>query len=408
MPLNLKYIFSAIIGAVLEFYDFMLYGIFAGVIASVFFNHANPKVALMESLAVLAVGYFTRPLGGLLFGHFGDKYSRRQALTVSLIAMGVITTVIGLLPGYNAWGITAAILLVILRLLQGLTVGGEMPGAMIYLFEAAKPQHRALASSMSLVGAMCGVLLAIMAASIVIHYYTAVEIQHYAWRLPFVFGILLAIVGSYLRLKLWQDNTTEPVKLPMALLFKHYWRAVILSMVFLSMAALYTGIISIYFVPFVTLYFHVSLAYATTLELYLTLLTMLSLPLGAWLVDLLQCYRAWLLVGTLLLAVVSYPLFLWMSYHSGSLLLGFSILVVLACLVMGAELVFIIGLFPKSIRYSGVGFTHGAAFSLIGGTSPLLLNYAVEHWGNAAPGLLFAITAVLAFFAVLLAKKNYA
>ncbi len=405
--LNFKFLFSAIVGAILEFYDFMLYGIFSGIIAVVFFPHESKQLGLMASLVVLAVGYFTRPLGGLLFGHFGDKYSRRQALTVSLIVMGCITTVIGLLPGYHYWGISAAIILVLLRMLQGLTVGGEMPGAMVYLIEVAKPSQRALVSSLSLVGAMGGVLLAIFVANIITTHYTQTEIQHYAWRLPFLIGIILAVVGGYLRLKLWQDNIPASVKLPVIKLFRQHWRAVILSMLFLTMAAMYTGIVSIYFVPFATYYFHYSLQAATRIELYLTVITMIALPLGAWCSDMLQCYRQWLLIGTLLLMMSSYPIYLWIAHHPTQLFLGFAIFTAIACLTMGAEIVFIVGLFPKAVRYSGVGVTHGGAFSIIGGTSPLLLNYIAQHFGVAAPGALFAVTALLAFIAVLLGKQHH-
>lgn len=404
--MQLKFILSATIGAVLEFYDFVLYGVFAGIIALVFFPVSDSQAKLMESLAVLGVGYFMRPLGGLLFGHIGDKYSRRRALVISLVGMGLVTMFIGLLPGYSYWGVTATIILVILRMLQGIMAGGEMPGAILFLFENAPAKHKAFFSILSLVGAMSGVLLAILAATLVTKYYTDIEVQQYAWRIPFLIGILLAIIGSYLRLKLWENTMAETgLPIPALVLFKSHWQEIILAMLFLSMAAMFTAMTSIYLVPYLTTYFHYSLHNATQVELMLTIVTIFSLLSGAALVDISQNYRRWLLIGIVILTVASYPLFIVMQYYSSSAVYGLLFFTSFTALVLGAEIPFLAGLFEKSVRYSGLGFAHGAAFSLIGGTAPLLINYCVVHLGVAAPGLLFAITAMLAFFAVLFAKN---
>lgn len=405
--MQLKFILSAIIGAILEFYDFVLYGIFAGVIAVVFFPASDRQAELMASFAVLGVGYFMRPLGGLLFGHIGDKYSRRRALLISLIIMGIVTALIGLLPSYSYWGLTATIILVILRMLQGIMAGGEMPGAILFLFENAPSKHKAFFGILSLVGAMFGVLLAILAATIVTNYYTDAEIQSYAWRIPFLIGLLLAIIGGYLRATLWQEPRLQTVlPIPALVLFKTYLRAIILAVLFLSMAAMFTAITSIYLVPYLTIYFHYSLHNATQVELILTSVTIFSLLLGAACVDTLKSYRHWLLIGLGVLVLVSYPLFIWMQYHPDRVITSLVIFTSLTSLVLGAEIPFLAELFTKSVRYSGLGFSHGMAFSLIGGAAPLLLNYSVVHLGVAAPGLLFAITGILAFFSVLFSPKN--
>jgi MFS family permease len=313
----------------------------------------------------------------------------------------------GLLPSYHYWGITATLLLVFLRMLQGLTVGGEMPGAMVYLLETAKPNHRALMSSCSLAGAMLGVLLAVVVANMVTSYFSQTMVQQFAWRLPFIIGVILAIIGAYLRTKLWQDDITNAVKLPVLILCCNHWRELTIAFLFLIMAGLFTGIVSIYFVPYMTHYYHYALHSATQLELALTALTIVSILIGAVIVDYFNCYRKWLLIGTIVLAVVSYPLFLIMDQYPSTVAWMFALFIVIASMVFSAEIVFFAGIFKNHVRYSGVGLAHGLAMSLVGGTSPLLLNYGVLHFGRAVPGLFFACTAVLSFFAVLVAKKNY-
>jgi len=404
--IDIKFLSTTIVGAVLEFYDFMLYGIFAAIIGATFFPLETPMLQLSLSFSILALGYFTRPLGGILFGYLGDKYSRRLALTFALILMGTVTTFLGLLPGYHAWGISATLILVVLRLLQGLTVGGEMPGAMIYLLELAPLGHRAFLSSLSFVGAMLGIFLAIFVANLVSNHYSAAELKDYAWRLPFLFGVVLAVVGAYLRLKLWQDKILAPVNYPIYVLIRQHWFGIILALGFLSMAALYTGIVNVYLVPFATEYLHYSLASATKIEMLATLMTIIGISLGAAFVDYLQAYRRFLLWGIAVLAIVSYPLFFWIEQDPSKLALVLSSFAFIASFVMGAEVVFLGSLFPQSVRYTGVGFTHGAAFSIIVGLSPLILNYVVIHWGIAAPGALFASTAVVAWLAVFLTRNK--
>ncbi|MBX9705596.1 MAG: MFS transporter [Gammaproteobacteria bacterium] len=402
MSSQLNYVISAILGAILEFYDFVLYGVFAGIIANTFFPAAAPATNLMTTFWILAIGYFMRPLGGILFGHWGDKYSRRKALTASLILMGITTTAIGLLPGYQTWGIAAAGILLLLRLLQGLTVGGEMPGAMVLLLERGEHSKRwpAVLSTFSLVGAMLGVLLAIAAANITTSLATPQALQSYAWRIPFLLGILLALVGGYLRLRFWQESPMVGVKFPLWTLLNNHWRQLIRACLFLSMAAVFTAFTTVFLVPYLTQYYQLPLAAAAHIELYLTLTTILFLLLGAYSVDYLRCYRSWLLYGCWGLAVVSVPLFLWMQHDIAALTMGLLIFTALASLVMGAEIVFLGSLFNKTVRYSAFGFSHGLVFSVITGTSPLMLNYAVRHFGLIAPAVIFAASAVLAALTV--------
>lgn len=405
MKSQLTYVISAILGAILEFYDFVLYGVFAGIIANTFFPAEAPAANLMTAFWILAIGYFMRPLGGILFGHWGDKYSRRKALTASLILMGITTTAIGLLPGYQTWGIAAAGILLLLRLLQGLTVGGEMPGAMVLLLELGEnsklSRWPAVTTTFSLVGAMLGVLLAIAAANITTSLATPQALQSYAWRIPFLLGILLALVGGYLRLRFWQETTIVGVKFPLATLLSNHWRQLIRACLFLSMAAVFTAFTTVFLVPYLTQYYHLPLVAAAHIELYTTITTIIFLLLGAYSADYLRCHRAWLLYGCWGLAVVSVPLFLWMQHSSAALTMGLLIFTALASLVMGAEIVFLGSLFNKTVRYSAFGFSHGLVFSVITGTSPLVLNYAVQHFGLVAPAVIFAASAALAALAVL-------
>ena len=404
MQHKIKTIFSAVIGSLLEFYDFILYGLFAGVIATLFFPSYSHQASLMATFAVLAVGYFTRPLGGLLFGHLGDKFSRRRALIASLLCMGIITALIGCLPTYQSSGLFASIALLILRMCQGLTAGGEMAGSMVFLLECAPKKHQALVSMLSLAGAVVGVLLAIITASFITSSFSHAAILAGAWRLPFFFGLVLALLGCYLRLKLWQDSVELPVKLPFATLFKTHARAVILSLMFLSMPAIFTGITTVYLVPYLIVYFHFTLKVAIHMTFYVALTMLVFILIGACCADRVRRHRVWLFVGCLILAIVSYPLFVLMQASQSACVWGLILFAGLVSFVLGPEVVFFAYLFKKEVRVSGVGLTHGLTFSILTGTSPLILNALAARFGTASISFYFILTCVLSAVAVSLAS----
>jgi len=190
-----KAILAAMIGNALEYYDVMLYGFFAAALAPLFFPTTNHFVSITASLGTFAAGFLMRPLGGILFGHLGDRYGRRMALAFSILLVTVPTLTIGLLPTYEYIGIAAPIILVVCRLLQGLCVGGEYSGAAIFVIEHSKKKQEAFAGSVlcatGFLGGFLGTILGLIC--------TLPYMPTWSWRIPFLIGSIIGLIGYYIR-----------------------------------------------------------------------------------------------------------------------------------------------------------------------------------------------------------------
>lgn len=405
MPSPTKLILSCLIGNILEFYDFILFGIFADVIAQHFFPSSHQQMGLFWVFTALAVGYVARPLGGLLFGHFGDKYSRRKTLIISLMIMGCVTTLIGLMPGYASIGLTATVLLVLLRLVQGLTVGGESAGSMVFLIEQAPEKWRASLSICALLGAILGVLLALLVSHVVAAFYSPQAILRGAWRIPFLLSAVLAIVGVYLRSRYWCEFVTDSVSLPVKDLFKQQARTVGRAILFLYLPAVFTGFSMVYLVPYLTSCLHLGLGQAIALNIDLMLTMIACLFLSAYVSDRFQCYKKWTIVTLIISVIVTYPLLSFVAYSSAVTRLVLIVLTAILSLTMGSEIVLLAGFFKKTVRYSGVGFSHGAAFSIIAGTSPLIFNYLTMRFGPVSVAYYLIFAAVVSLAAIVVRAR---
>jgi len=402
MPSIAKLIISCLIGNILEFYDFILYGVFSVVIALHFFPSSSPAAGLTSALTVLAVGSIARPIGGALFGHFGDKYSRRKTLIISLLIMGVATTLMGLLPSYAEIGITATILLVLLRLIQGLTVEGESAGSMVFLLEQAQPAWRATLSICVLLGAMIGVLLALFAAQLITRFYSEMDIIRGAWRIPFLCGVVLALVGIYLRSRFWHDVVVNPIKLPVKVLIKTGYRQLIHAILFLYLPATFTAFSTIYLVPYLTTYAHFTFAQAVAANSQVVIATIVSLLVAAYLSDRFACHRAWVIVTLIISITVIYPLLYSLKIYGIHGVVALIALIAIISLTMGPEVVLLCHFFKKNVRYSGVGLSHGLAFSAITSTAPLIFHYLARQWGMVAVSYYLIVAAVVSLLAVVI------
>jgi len=404
-----KIIIASIIGNMLEWYDFALFGIFATLFAKHFFPTGHPKAALIGTFGIFAVGYLMRPIGGALIGHMGDQKSRRKALIIALLIMGTATTLIGLLPTYSSIGIWATILLVLLRMIQGLAVGGEFPGSLVILAEQAKPNLRAFTISLALVGAILGVLAGSGVANLLTWLLPKEAIETWGWRLPFLIGILLAFLGLYIRIKIWREGKTESietVKIPFVQLIKSNKLNLLKAFCILSVGAVLTGIMSIFLVTYLIHYLNLPLEVAYRLLFMSSVIMLISFPLSAFIADYFNIHRQWLIIGLVLLILASYPLFLLMQQGSVACTIAVALLSALSYFVYGPFTPILIDLFPKQVRYSGVGIMHGLAFSIIAGTTPLFMNWLVLQLGKTAPSFYIIISALAALMAIYASKKK--
>ncbi|WP_313822160.1 MFS transporter [Citricoccus sp.] len=228
---------SSFIGTAIEYYDFILYATAASVVFNqVFFNGLDPAVAMFASFGTLAAGYLARPLGGLVFGHYGDRIGRKKMLVLSMMIMGGATVLIGLLPTTATIGIAAPVILISLRVIQGVAVGGEWGGAALMALEHAPKKSRGFATSFANAGGPAGAIMATLVVSAV-SAATGDQFLAWGWRIPFLLSAVLILVGMVIRLKVSESpvfqklsEESEERKLPIVEVVQNHWRAVVLAL----------------------------------------------------------------------------------------------------------------------------------------------------------------------------------
>jgi MHS family proline/betaine transporter-like MFS transporter len=223
-----RVIVTGLIGNVLEWYDFAVYGFFAASIGQEFFPHQDRVAQLLSAFGVFALGYLMRPLGGALIGHIGDRFGRRAALTFSVAAMAIPTFLIGLLPGYRTLGLLAPIGLTLLRMVQGLSVGGEYTGSMVFLVEQAPDGRRGLMGALTACGAIGGILLGSAVGAAFTANLSAAALQTWGWRIPFLLGLVVGVGGYVLRRQMLETIATpRRERAPIVETLHDHWRTVL-------------------------------------------------------------------------------------------------------------------------------------------------------------------------------------
>jgi predicted MFS family arabinose efflux permease len=409
MERNKATLLACVIGNALEWYDFTLYALLATIIANLFFPQYDKHIALINSFGIFAIGYLMRPLGGLLLGHIGDKISRKKALIITILVMGVATTLIGLLPSYQHWGVMSAILLAVLRMIQGLGVGGEYPGSMVLLIEITPQENNVFIASLSFIGAVCGMFLASIVSMLVSHSMSHHAFATWGWRIPFLLGIVLAALGIYIRLKLWRNDMPilySNTKKPVVLLFTQFFKPLLYTIAIWSFTAVYTGCLMIFLVTYLTHYLHLSMKTALLSETLFTILVALAYLLGAKLVDKLQCYHRWMLIGLFVNVILLYPLFLLMGTNHIVIFMALAVAIIIGAMAQSPAIKVITGSFPKSVRYTGTALSMGFAMSLFAGTAPMLLIWMIEHFGTTAPAFYLILSAIVSMWGVNRTRTN--
>jgi len=368
------------VGNFMEWFDFAVFGFFAGVIGREFFAVKSPVVSVLSALAVFAVGFLMRPLGGFILGPIGDHYGRRAALTVSIIAMGVGTAMIGCLPTYDMIGVAAPILLVLARCIQGLSAGGEYTGAASFLLEAAPPGRRGLCTSIitgtSALATMTGSFVALGLNS----WLSPDQFASFGWRIPFWFAVPLAAIGLVIRLKLAETPVFEVVRQRRQGLDaagKRNLRRSLVKPMLLTMSLASVGSVGYYYLSsFVSNFLQVTVKLSPVNALMITgiglFFYMCMTPVAGLLADRFG-RRPICLIGTFATMVFIVPIFYLLG--TGNISLGiFALFVYAGCLSLTVLTltVMLVELFPASGRMSGssIGYNLGAA--LFSGPGPFI------------------------------------
>ena len=393
-------------GNVLEWYDFGVYGFFAVTIGKQFFPQADSTASLLAAFATFAVGYGARPLGGIVMGHFGDKFGRKPVMMVTMAVMGLTTCAIGLLPGYHTIGLAAPLLLVALRLLQGFAVAGEYSSSTVFLLEHAPAKHRAFISSWSMFGQFVGLLLGSGMGALMGAIVSDSQMQDWGWRVPFLFGVVISVVGL-----IWRRNLTEtpviedsavPQGSPALEAIRTAWRSILCYICLIMMAGVGFYVAFVYAVSDLTLHMHLSTARALDINTLALFVVMVTVPLAGLLADRVgrRPLAMFAALGTIVLA---WPL--WWLIHQDNfalILLGQTCIGVVFAMGWAVYSLMMAETLAPRIRCSVLSIGNGIAYGIFGGLTPLISTYLVERTGDDfAPVYVMMAFALLSLLAVL-------
>ena len=395
----------ASLGGALEFYDFIIYGIFAPSIAAAFFPGADARVSLILSFSVFAGGYLARPFGGMLLGALGDRFGRRGVFLFSLTAISASTVAMGLLPGYASWGFAATALMVALRLLQGLCLGGELPCAIVYVVETA-PQRAGFACGILFFCVNSGVSLAALVSlglNTLLPPGAAAEI---GWRIAFAIGGLTGLLSYALRRKLSESDEFAAMRAaasrtPLRELLRHYPMEVLVGIGTSAATSVFNGMLFAYMPAFLVRSLHYDIKAASLAQNVGLAVTSVGLVGVAWLGD--RVPRRFLLgLGAGLLVFLSVPFFRALIDRSVGLVPLFILAGLVAALINGTFAMVLADLFPTRVRFSGVAVAYNVSQTLFGGTVPLLASVLVAATASpASPALIVLVFAAITFVASL-------
>ena len=373
---------AAFIGTALEFYDFALFGLLAPIFSKMFFPKEDPVAALIASYCIFAAGFLIRPLGGVVFGYVGDTFGRKKAMVISIIAMMVPTSLIGLLPTYTQIGILAPIALALCRLLQGLCAGGEFSGAAIFVIEHAHDSKKYFSGSLVTASSVIGMLAASSMASL-----CALEtMPDWGWRVPFLMSIPIGLLGFYIRKNTQETaafNNAQRNQRDETQNFASIVKANFVSFLITFGIGSFIGVV--YYVPFVFMgHYHTlvtSLSTSTTLGVITLglIVYMLCIGLAGYIADKLGPQKVMLTIAFATI-VLAYPAFWLIQSGQFSLIIqGELILSILAGMFVGPANGLTASLFDVKRRCRGVSFSLSLGISLFGGLTPVLLVYVISQ-----------------------------
>ncbi|MEO8997626.1 MAG: MFS transporter [Rhodanobacter sp.] len=399
---DLRTLSLSALGGALEFYDFVVFVFFAIPLSHLFFPPDTPAwLAQLQVFGIFAAGYLARPLGGIVMAHYGDKLGRKKMFTLSVFLMAVPTLGIGLLPVYVQIGMLAPLLLLLLRVMQGIAVGGEVPGAWVFVAEHVPAQRIGFACASLTAGLTVGILIGSLVAATINRELAPAAVLDYGWRLPFLIGGVFGFFAVWLRRWLSETPVFEAMHarkelasgLPLRLVFQRHLPSVLLSMLVTWMLTAAIVVMILMTPTLVQSVFHVEPARAFLGNNVASFALAMGCLFYGWLADRIG-YALALLFGAGGLLVFSYVLYLDLQAGAAHFvelyaLAGFAVGVV------GVVPAIMVVAFTPAVRFSGLSFSYNIAYALFGGLTPPLIGWLVKRFGVLAPAHYVAFTALI-------------
>ncbi|SAL32499.1 MFS transporter [Caballeronia humi] len=396
-------IIATVLGNGLEWFDFTVYSFFAVIIAKLFFPTGNELTSLLLAVATFGVGFFMRPVGGIVLGIYSDKIGRKAALSLTILLMAFGTAIIGLAPTYEQIGVAAPLLIVVARLLQGFSAGGEMGGATAFLTEYAPPEKRAYYSSWIQASIGFAVLLGAAVGTFVTSSLDTESLNRWGWRLPFLLGILIGPVGYYIRSRMDETPAYSAVseeakaKSPLKEVLADFPRETFASFSMVILWTVCTYVLLFYMPTYSVRTLHLPQSTGFIAGMMGGLMIMCCSPVIGKLADT-HGRRIFLSGAALAILLIAYPMFAWINHAPslGSLLVFQAVFGVLIAAYTGPILAAFSELFPTKVLSTGLSVAYNFAVTIFGGFAPFFITWLIARTGsNMAPAFYVMIAAAI-------------
>lgn len=410
-----RVVLASLVGATIEWYDFFLYGVVAGIVFNkLYFPASDPLVATLLAYATFAVGFITRPLGGVIFGHFGDKIGRKSMLVMTLMIMGISTVLIGLVPTYAQIGIWAPILLLLLRIFQGIGLGGEWGGAVLMTFEYAPLKQRGLYASLPQIGLAIGLCLASGVVGLLSYVLTDSQFMNWGWRVAFVLSIVLVGIGTWIRVHIAETPEFQQVKaanaeskLPITDMWHQSAGNVIAGMGARYIDGVFFNIFGVFSISYLTQTLKISRTDALLGVMLAALVMCFFIPFFGYLSDRIGRTKIYW-IGSLITGISVFPAFWLLASSEGNItLIWLAIIIpfgILYASVYGPEAALFSELFDARHRYTGISFVYQFSGIFASGLTPIIATSLLTY-NQGDPALICAyvlfsgiISAISAFW----------
>lgn len=408
-----KLIFSSGIANSFEWYNYALCGHLATILSDKFFPENDPSIQILNGFLLFAIGYVARPLGGVIFGIVGDKLGRKKALTASIMCMAYPTALISILPTYETVGITATILMVIIRMLQGLSMGGALTGSVSFLMEHTDKKERGLLGSVPMASISVGILAGSLITFLIKIYLNDADFENWGWRIPFFLGIFIVFAAKYINNNMDETPKFESIqendkilKSPLSKALKSNWKDILISIAINSTGSVLFYMQAIYMVNYLALergLSEIDLSYLINISYVIIMaFTMIS----GWLSDKIgriKLYR----IQLVLLAFSCVSLLSLVENGSiGEIWVAMIILGIFAGMYIGAEPILQAELFPTNIRNTSLSISYNISTSIFGGLTPYVLQLLLIKTKSLSAGAYYLIACTILSFISLFFYKD--